>query len=130
MKLIMVGCGETGKKLLSNWEDRRYKILAIDQNAVALDKVSAIRPLEIQQGDVSDLRTLIRAGVDHCNVFLALTGDDQINLFSSFLAREIFKVDKIVCRLQHGSYAEIFTGQHFFYINTGDAIVQKIKAIL
>lgn len=126
MKLIVVGCGETGKKILSDWADRRYQIYVVDQKAVALEEASAIRPLKIQQGDASDIRVLIKASLEKGDIFLALTGDDHINLFSSFMAREIFEVEKIICRVQNSSYAEIFAGRHIHFITPADVVMQKI----
>ncbi len=42
---------------------------------------------------------LIRAGIKDADAFAAVTNGDNRNIMASQIAREIFKVKKVVCRI-------------------------------
>jgi trk system potassium uptake protein TrkA len=50
-------------------------------------------------GNGVDEEVLIRAGIKEADAFAAVTNGDNRNIMSSQIAREIFNVKKVVCRI-------------------------------
>ena len=49
--------------------------------------------------DACELSSLEEAGVQTCDVVIAATGDDKVNLTASLLAKTEFGVDRVVARV-------------------------------
>jgi trk system potassium uptake protein TrkA len=50
-------------------------------------------------GNGVDEDVLLRAGIKDADAFIAVTNGDNRNIMASQMAREIFKVKKVVCRI-------------------------------
>jgi trk system potassium uptake protein TrkA len=55
-----------------------------------------------------DTRTLERAGIQRTDAFFAVTQGDNRNYFSSQLAREVYRVPRVLCRTYDPQREEIF----------------------
>ena len=51
--------------------------------------------------DACEISTLDKAGLDQCQVMVAATGDDKVNLVSSLLAKTEYGVPRVVARVNH-----------------------------
>jgi trk system potassium uptake protein TrkA len=58
-----------------------------------------------------DQDVLRRAGIENCDALAAMTEDDNVNIMVSQLAREIFKVPKVLARIYDPSRGDVFS--HF-----------------
>ena len=50
-------------------------------------------------GDPTDPDTLRRGGVENCDAVAAVTEEDSVNLMAAQLAKNIFRRDKVICRV-------------------------------
>jgi trk system potassium uptake protein TrkA len=64
-------------------------------------KVDTVPSAEWLLADACELETLVQAAVQTCNVVVAATGDDKVNLVVSLLAKTEFGVDRVVARVNH-----------------------------
>jgi trk system potassium uptake protein TrkA len=53
------------------------------------------------QADACELSSLEEAGLQSCDVVIAATGDDKVNLVVSLLAKTEFGVNRVVARINH-----------------------------
>ena len=51
--------------------------------------------------DACEITTLDKAGMDQCQVMVAATGDDKVNLVASLLAKTEYGVPRVVARIKH-----------------------------
>ena len=51
--------------------------------------------------DACEVSSLKEAGLDHCDVVVAATGDDEDNLVVSLLAKQEFAVPRVIARVNH-----------------------------
>ena len=93
MKLIIVGAGEIGRELIKRMKKDWY-ITVIDESEEKLKKTievldsDSMSRVVLYQGDGTSKLTLKKMGVEEAKVFVACTGDDEVNLEACRLAKE------------------------------------------
>jgi len=75
-------------------------VLLIEREQRAM-KVGSVPTAEWLLGDACELESLISARLAECDVVVAATGDDKVNLVLSLLAKTEFGVDRVVARVNH-----------------------------
>jgi trk system potassium uptake protein len=76
-----------------------HDVLIIERNP---DLVARLRPssdVELFLGDACEVSDLDEAGIRDANVMVAATGEDQVNLVISLLAKQEFNVPRVVARI-------------------------------
>ncbi len=92
-KLIIVGAGNIGLNLIkileNNYPDIFCKI--IDNNTERAKEISSSLPQQITIlcGDALDIELLKEAGAMNAEAVISVTDDDEVNIFSSLLAKEL-----------------------------------------
>jgi len=76
------------------------QVLLIDKSPKAL-KMESVPSAEWLLADACEISTLDKAGLDQCQVMVAATGDDKVNLVSSLLAKTEYGVPRVVARVNH-----------------------------
>lgn len=108
MKILIVGCGRLGAGLAQALSLRSHQVTIIDKDAVAFDRLPPSFGGQKVAGDGLDRDVLLRAGVERADGLAAVTGSDEVNVVVARLAREIFKVPRMVARLDDPRKAEIY----------------------
>lgn len=90
--LVIAGAGNIGRYVAKHLEmnDSNANIKLIESNKEHAEK--AAKELDtslVIHGDVLDRNIMIEAGVENCDTFIALTNEENINLLSSVLAKEL-----------------------------------------
>jgi trk system potassium uptake protein TrkA len=99
VKVIIMGCGRVGATLAISMDKAGHKVTVIDDNADAFQRLDASFKGEKVQGSGIDEETLKEAGIESADAFAAVTNGDNRNIMASQIAREIFHVKKVVCRI-------------------------------
>ena len=89
MKIIIVGCGKIGTPIVENLVKEGHDVVAVDRSASAVEEINNIYDAMCVCGNGSDNDTLSEAGVERCDLFVAVTGSDETNMLSCFLARRM-----------------------------------------
>ena len=108
MKVAIAGAGAVGRSIARELIENGHKVLLIDKDP------SAIRPERIPkavwiQADACELSSLKEARLEDCDVVIAATGDDKVNLVTSLLAKTEFAVPRTVGRVNHPNNEWLFT---------------------
>jgi trk system potassium uptake protein TrkA len=77
-----------------------HQVLLIDKNPKSL-KMDSVPSAEWLLADACEITTLDKAGLDQCQVMVAATGDDKVNLVASLLAKTEYGVPRVVARVNH-----------------------------
>lgn len=103
MKIIVVGCGKVGFAIVQHLVSEGHIVTVIDKNKVRLD--SALGGLDIMNycGDGCSFNTLVNAGIEDCDLFIATMGSDETNLLSCVMAKKKSKC-KTVARVRNPIY--------------------------
>ena len=99
MRLLILGCGRVGATLANIMNKDGHEVTVIDLNSDAFERLGSDFEGTTIVGDGMDEDVLIRAGIEDAQAFAAVTNGDNRNIMASQIAREIFKVKKVVCRI-------------------------------
>jgi trk system potassium uptake protein TrkA len=100
MRVAIAGAGNVGRSIAGELLGNGHEVLLIEREPRAL-KVETVPGAEWLLADACELDTLIEARIQSCDVVVAATGDDKVNLVVSLLAKTEFGVDRVVARVNH-----------------------------
>jgi trk system potassium uptake protein TrkA len=100
MRVAIAGAGNVGRSIASELIESGHEILLIDRDPHAI-KSETVPEAEWLLADACELASLEEAGIDTCDVAIAATGDDKVNLVMSLLAKTEFGVPRTVARVNH-----------------------------
>ena len=99
MKVVIAGAGAVGTFVASDLKAANHEVLLIERNP---DLVARLRPsseVDLFVGDACEVSNLDEAGIADADVMVAATGEDQVNLVISLLAKQEFAVPRVVARI-------------------------------
>ena len=99
MKIVILGCGRVGSTLATMLDQAGHEVSVIDFSSEAFQRLSPDFRGETIPGNGVDEEVLIRAGIREAGAFAAVTNGDNRNIMASQIAKEIFNVKKVVCRI-------------------------------
>ena len=99
MKIVILGCGRVGATLATMLDRAGHKVSIIDYSNEAFRRLDPKFGGETLIGNGVDEEILVRAGIKDADAFAAVTNGDNRNIMASQIAREIFNVKKVVCRI-------------------------------
>lgn len=89
MKIIIVGAGKIGESLCKDLASEGNDITLIEQNPKILDRVLSSSDIMGLMGNGANCDILTEANVKSCDVFIAVTQSDEINIISSVMAKKL-----------------------------------------
>ena len=103
MKIIVAVCGKIGNTLIENLIKENHDVVAVDNNQNALDAIRDVYDAFCLCGNIADYDTLQEAGVNNAEMFVAVTGSDELNMLSCVLARKM-GAKHTVARIRNPEY--------------------------
>ena len=100
MRVAIAGAGNVGRSIALELLGNGHEVLLVEREPRAM-KVDTVPSAEWLLADACELETLVQARIQTCNVVVAATGDDKVNLVVSLLAKTEFGVDRVVARVNH-----------------------------
>ncbi|HUG84851.1 MAG TPA: TrkA family potassium uptake protein [Euzebya sp.] len=132
MHVIVAGCGRVGSGLAESLTADGHEVAIIDRDAQAFRRLSPGFTGTTLLGLVFDRSTLLRAGIDRADAFVAVTNGDNSNVVSARTAKEHFGVAAVVARIYDPERAEIYERHGITTIATArwtaDAILTHLMA--
>lgn len=110
MYVVVAGGGKIGSYLATTIMENENEVAIIerDENLCQLLSEYLSGRFLIIEGDCCESRILQDAGVEHADVFVASTGQDETNLVSCELADSLFDVPRVVARVNSPRNLRIF----------------------
>jgi trk system potassium uptake protein TrkA len=96
---IIIGCGRLGANLANTLYDEGGNVLIIDKNKDSFRKLSPSFGGLTVTGDATDLDILQEAQITKADVVIAVTNNDNINIMTAQITREIFHITRVIARL-------------------------------
>jgi trk system potassium uptake protein TrkA len=103
MKIIVNGCGKIGKTILASLVAEGHEVVAIDNNPQVLENIVNIHDVMSVCGNGIDSDVLIEAGVESADLLVAVTGSDEFNMLSCFLAKKL-GAQNTIARIRNPEY--------------------------
>ena len=98
MNIIIVGAGEIGRYMAVHLSRRSHAIVVIEKDEVVAKELDEQIDARVINSDGASINTLVEAGVAECDLFMSLTSDNNINLVSSSVAKEL-GAGQTICRV-------------------------------
>jgi len=108
VKVIIGGCGRVGAQLATKIAFERHEVVVIDKNPLSFRRLGKSFTGTTVRGMVFDRDVLEGAGMGRCDAYVAVTSGDNSNVVSATIAREIYRVPKVVARIFDPRRAEIY----------------------
>jgi trk system potassium uptake protein TrkA len=108
MKSIIIGCGRVGAGLAQSLCQRRQSVTVVDQEATTFERLGTRFTGQTIVGAGLDREVLLQAGIEHADGLAAVTGSDDTNVVLARLARQVFRVPRVVARLHDPRHAEVY----------------------
>ncbi|MFA5316505.1 MAG: TrkA family potassium uptake protein [Dehalococcoidales bacterium] len=110
MKVLIMGCGRVGAKLAEMLDKDGHTVTVLDIDEYSFRRLSADFGGTPLAGNGTDQETLKDAGISDTDVFLTLTQGDNRNIMAAQIAKHIFKVPRVICRIYDPLRKELFGG--------------------
>jgi trk system potassium uptake protein TrkA len=108
VKVAIAGAGKAGMFIAEDLRTVGHRILLIEENVDLVAKLRDTLDVEWFVGDACEVNNLYKAGVADVDVMVAATGEDQVNLVVSLLAKQEFAVPRVVARVNHPNNQWLF----------------------
>ncbi len=107
--IVIVGGGNIGERLASALENS-YRVKIIERDAKRCQMLSEqLDKTIVIQGDASNRELLLDENIDSADVFCALTNNDEINIMSSILAKNLGS-GKVMTLINNPAYVDLVQG--------------------
>ena len=100
MRVVIAGAGNVGRSIAVELLHNGHEVLLIDKEPRAI-KATSVPDAEWLLADACELSMLEEAALERCQVVIAASGDDKVNLVVSLLAKTEFGVPRVVARVNH-----------------------------
>jgi trk system potassium uptake protein TrkA len=101
MYIVIVGAGKVGYFLAKRLCQGKHVISIVEKDKAICEEIAKELGVLVINGDGCDPHILEEAGVGRAEVVAAVTGDDEDNLIICQLAKEIFRVQRTVGRVNN-----------------------------
>ncbi|WP_084393767.1 Trk system potassium transporter TrkA [Henriciella pelagia] len=139
MRVIICGAGRVGQGIARRLAREGHEIVMIDQDARLVDQVQAEIDVRGIQGHAGHPDVLRNAGAEGCEMIIAVTYFDEINMVICQVADTLFSIPTKIARVRAQQYLEpawrsLFSREGLGIdlvispeIEVGDAILQRFK---
>ena len=100
MRIAIAGAGAVGRSIAGELLENGHEVLLIDNSPKSI-KVDSVPRAEWLLADACEISSLDDAALQRCQVVIAATGDDKVNLVVSLLAKTEYGVPRVVARVNH-----------------------------
>ncbi len=107
--VIVVGGGNVGVQLCKRLIARGHEVVLMEKDARQAQKLgNLIGDENVVHGDGCDLITQRSTGFNRADIVVSVTGEDEDNLICCQLAKEVWKVKRVVARVNDPSHETVF----------------------
>ena len=94
-----MGCGRVGGRLAGLLDAEGHSVTIVDIDTYSFRKLPPDFKGTALVGNGLDQEALKRAGIEEADAFVAVTQGDNRNVMAAQIAKHIFNVPKVVCRI-------------------------------
>ncbi len=114
MKIVITGLGKIGTTILESLILEGHDVVAIDDSPAVVSEISNIYDAMYVVGNGADCDILNEAGIGDAELFVAVTGSDELNMLACFLAKKM-GAKHTIARIRNPEYNDkslVFMRKH------------------
>ena len=104
MKTIICGAGEVGYSIADKLTNENFEVTVIDESQERLNKISENLDVKVIKGVPSLPSVLIKAGAKDCEIIIAVTKSDEMNMITCQIGYSLFNIPKKIARIRQQDY--------------------------
>lgn len=108
MKIVILGCGRVGAALANMFDSEGHEVSVIDRDPCSFERLKPDFKGKKLVGLGFDREVLTRAGIESADIFVAAARGDNHNAVSAFVARNHFKVPRVIARIYDSERARLY----------------------
>jgi trk system potassium uptake protein TrkA len=106
--VVIMGCGRVGSTLAHELDEKGHDVVVIDRDPDSFRRLGTHFRGNTVTGVGFDWDTLLEAGLEGTDAFVAVSSGDNSNIVAARVAREQFGVGTVVARIYDPRRAEIY----------------------
>lgn len=130
MKVVIMGCGRVGARLAGLLDIEGHSVTILDINAYSFRRLSPEFGGTALVGNGVEEESLQKAGIEEADAFIALTQGDNRNVMAAQIAKHIFNVPKVLCRIYDPLRRELFKSLGIEAFSPTTIFAQMLKETL
>ena len=132
MNIVIMGCGRVGAWLARLLDADGHSVTVLDTDPYSFRRLSFPRLLPDFKGTALvgngiDQESLKRAGIEQADIFVALTQGDNRNVMACQIAKHIFNVPRVICRIYDPLRQELYSTLGLEAISPTTVFAQTLK---
>ena len=109
MKILIMGCGRVGARLASLLDEDGHEVTILDNDTYSFRRLPPSFGGTALFGNGIDEEALKKAGIEDADIFVAVTQGDNRNVMACQIAKHMFKVPRVVCRIYDPLREEMYS---------------------
>ena len=127
MKVVIMGCGRVGAQLATLLDAEGHLVTVLDTDTYSFRRLPPIFSGTALLGDGTDEESLRKAGIEEADAFVAVTQGDNRNVMAAQIAKHIFNVPRVVCRIYDPLRQELYNSLEIEAISPTTIFAQMLK---
>ncbi len=108
MKVIIMGCGRVGARLAGLLDTGGHNVTVLDMDSYSFRRLPSGFKGKALVGNGIDEEALKRVGIEQADAFIAVTQGDNRNIMAAQIAKHIFGVKRVICRIYDPLRQELY----------------------
>ena len=109
MKVVIMGCGRVGAQLAGLLDADGHSVTILDTDAYSFRRLPPKFGGTALIGNGINEEALKKAGIEEADAFVAVTQGDNRNVMATQIAKHIFNVPKVICRIYDPLRQELYS---------------------
>lgn len=130
MYVVIMGCGRVGSQLAKVLALEGHEIAVIDKNEAAFERLDPRFPGLKVKGIGFDIDVLEAAGIEKADAFVSVTNGDNSNVVGARIAKNRFRVPKVIARIYDPVREELYRRMGVQTISSTSWAANKVKDML
>ncbi|MDO8688127.1 MAG: TrkA family potassium uptake protein [Dehalococcoidales bacterium] len=108
MKVVIMGCGRVGGRLAGLLAAAGHTVAILDTDVYSFRRLPPDFNGTALVGNGIDEDSLKKAGIEGADAFVAVTQGDNRNIMASQIAKHLFNVPRVLCRIYDPLRQELY----------------------
>ncbi len=131
MRVLIFGCNRLTTSLVPDLAGEGVEITVLGGERECLESVAThpgVRVVLTAEPIMQDY--LQEGGINHADVFLAMSGDDHQNILVAQIAKHIFNVPKVVCHLGNPQLQILYAALGLNVVGYSFGLLQDVRQVI
>jgi trk system potassium uptake protein TrkA len=130
VRVVIVGCGRVGAGLAVALAAEGDAVVVVDKDRRAFDRLGEDFAGPAIEGIGFDRDVLEAAGIARADALVAVTGGDNSNVVAARVARDTYRVPRVVARIHDPRRAAIYEQLGIVTVSSTDWALRKVRDYL